>query len=107
MSPPSLDILLVVVSASVVTYLWWRGVRQRLLGQQGYLFVTTGFTLLLLGLGLDLADNYASTRNLLFIGGVVYSDYLRWYAGYALGGILILVGFVSPNPPKEGVGSVS
>ena len=92
------DSALTLITGAIVAYLSWRGLSERLFGQKGYLFVTAGIALILMGLILDLADDFPRLQRYVFGGHAVYTDYLRWYGGYALGGVLMLVGFAQWVP---------
>ncbi len=87
-----------LITGALVAYLCWRGLTEHLFGQRGYLLVTTGIGLILMGLLLDLSDDFDFSRRYVYNGHAVYADYLRWYGGYALGGLLILVGFAQWVP---------
>lgn len=93
-----IDSSLVLITGSIVAYLCWRGFRQRLFGQRGYLLVSAGIALILMGLILDLSDDFPTLRKYVFNGRAAYADSLRWYGGYMLGGVLMLVGFAQWVP---------
>ena len=87
------DSVLTIITGAIVAYLGWRGLKERLFGQRGYLLVTAGTGLILMGLMLDLADDFPTLQRYVFNGRAVYTDPLRWYGGYGLGGLLMLIGF--------------
>lgn len=92
------DSVLTLIVGSVASYLWWRGRTERLFGELGYVFVATGMSLVLMGLLLDLANDFPASRKYVFAGDDPFTDKLRWYGGYALGGVFILVGFTQWVP---------
>ena len=97
-SEPLIDGALVLIVGAVAGYLWWRGRAERLLGQRGFVLVAVGMSLVLMGLLMDLADDFDTTRRYVFVGEAVFADSLRWWGGYVLGGVFILVGFTQWVP---------
>ena len=61
------DSVLTIITGAIVAYLGWRGLKERLFGQRGYLLVTAGTGLILMGLMLDLADDFPTLQRYVFM----------------------------------------
>ena len=91
------DIALESVRASVIGlllgYAWWRGKREQLHLQKGWLYVIAGFALIFLGSVVDVTDNFDSLSAYVIIGDTEYQAFLEKVVGYLLGSLLLFVGF--------------
>ena len=91
------DITLESVRASVIGlllgYAWWRGKREQLHLQKGWLYVIAGFALIFLGSVVDITDNFDGLNAFVIIGDTEYQAFLEKVVGYLLGSLLLFVGF--------------
>lgn len=68
------------------------------MSQRGYIFVAAGMTLVVMDLLLNLAGDFPAVSNYAFAADNPFADNLRWYGGYVLGGLFILIGFTQWVP---------
>ncbi len=91
------DFLLESIRAIVVVviffYLWWVGRKENIGKQQGWLFIMSGFGLILFGMLIDITDNFPSLDKYLVIGDTEIQAFLEKVVGYLVGFLLLSIGF--------------
>ena len=82
---------LLVTTGLILLYMWWM-TRKEGLGQQGGLrYTTTGALAFLLGVGIDVSDNFASLDRYVILGGTTSGLYIM-RTMYLVGCMLVLMG---------------
>jgi serine phosphatase RsbU (regulator of sigma subunit) len=91
------DVVLEVARAVVMTVIFAFmvvvGHRQSLYEQRGYLFIVSGFGLLLFGAVLDITDNYEELNQYVVVGDTQVEAFFEKVVGYLLGFVLLFIGF--------------
>ncbi len=91
------DFLLESIRAIVVVviffYLWWVGRKENIDKQQGWLFIMSGFALILFGMLIDITDNFPNLDKYVVIGDTEIQAFLEKVVGYLVGFLLLSIGF--------------
>ena len=91
------DFLLESIRAIIVVftlfYLWRVGRKGDIGKQQGWLFIMSGFGLILFGMLIDITDNFPSLDKYVVIGDTEIQAFLEKVVGYLVGFLLLSIGF--------------
>jgi amino acid permease len=85
------EIIRVLAVASVFFYLMFSKAAKELKAS-GWVFIQTGFALILLGMLVDITDNFEELNKFVVIGNTVYESFLEKVVGYTVGFIFLAFG---------------
>ena len=87
------ELIRAVAIGVILVYLWWTGRKEDIQQQQGWGYILAGFSMLFVGMLVDVTDNFPSLNQYVVIGDTEYQAFLEKVVGYMFGSILLAVGF--------------
>ncbi len=93
MSDFFLEAIRAVTVVIIFFYLLWVGRKENIGRQQGWLFIISGFGLILFGMVIDITDNFPSLDKYVVIGDTEFQAFLEKVVGYLMGFLLLSIGF--------------
>jgi len=88
-----LEIIRAVLVASIIFLLCWSGRDKDVRALKGWYYIVSGFALILMGMVIDITDNFPGLNQYVIIGDTVYQAFLEKVVGYLVGFLLLVVGF--------------
>ncbi len=93
MSDFLLEIIRAIVVLIIFFYLWWVGSKENIRKQAGWIFIMSGFGLVLFGMLIDITDEFPSLDKYVVIGDTEIQAFLEKVVGYLVGFLLLSIGF--------------
>ena len=93
MTDISIEIFRAVSVVGIFSYLWFVGRKANIHFQDGWLYILAGFAFILMGMLLDITDNFPALNKYVIFGDTGYQAILEKIFGYLLGFILLAIGF--------------